>query len=210
MPSASEILAGLERVARDFFVFAVLWHGLVAAFLGALASGWWPSRRTYAALLALPLLSVSLFSWSGDGNFNGLVFAALAAIAGLLGASAPVGAVELGSRWARGLGGTLVGFAWIYPHFLPSGQPWAYLYGAPMGLVPCATLALVLGLALIGGLPGGLSWSLVLAGGALFYGAFGLAYLGVLIDAMLLFGAVALVAEALHSGQLWRPHRRHA
>jgi hypothetical protein len=39
----------------------------------------------------------------------------------------------------------LMVFGWTYPHFLER-NPWtAYLYAAPMGLLPCPTLATVIG-----------------------------------------------------------------
>lgn len=85
-------------------------------------------------------------------------------------------------------------FAWVYPHFLVGRSPLAYLVGSPMGLIPCPTLALVMGLALVAGGPGGRSTSLLLALAGLFYAVFGVARLGVVLDVALLAGPVGLLA----------------
>lgn len=61
-----------------------------------------------------------------------------------------------------------------------------------MGLIPCPTLAMVIGLAMIGGGLGSRAWSYTLAGFGLFYGVFGVARLGVVLDLPLIAGAVAL------------------
>jgi len=43
---------------------------------------------------------------------------------------------------------TLV-FAWFYPHFLESRSPALYAVASPMGVIPCTTLAAVIGLTLL-------------------------------------------------------------
>ena len=94
-------------------------------------------------------------------------------------------------------GAALLIFGWVYPHFLETSSPLTYLYAAPTGLIPCPTLSITIGFALIlGGLDSRL-WSWVLGAFGLFYGAFGALRLGVTIDLVLLLGSIALIAFAL-------------
>lgn len=84
-------------------------------------------------------------------------------------------------------------FGWIHPHFL-GNQSWlTYLHSAPAGLIPCPTLSIVIGIALVPDGPGSIAFMLVLVAAGLFHGAFGAAYPGVTIDSMLLLGAGLLL-----------------
>jgi hypothetical protein len=91
------------------------------------------------------------------------------------------------------VGALLFAFGWVYPHFLNTSSFLPYLYSAPTGLIPCPTLSIVIGLALILGGLGARTWSLVLGVTGIFYGIFGSAWLGVLIDWVLLLGALTIV-----------------
>jgi hypothetical protein len=97
----------------------------------------------------------------------------------------------------------MVVFGLISSHFVRTGSPVSQFIGAPVGLIPCPSLSLVIG---------GLSsrgWSLVLAVAGLFYGVFGATRLGVRIDLFLLAGAAALLVVALLPQRL-RPRRARA
>ncbi len=193
MPTRAEILAELGRAANESFALAVAWHALVAAALAALLLGWRPSRRLARELLVAPVASVSAVAFAFQNPFNGVVFAALAAVLLALGARRDDADVAAPSRGALAAGAAMVSFACVYPHFL-AGSPVLYLWGAPMGVVPCPTLALVVGLALAGGL-GASAWSRVLAAAGFAYALFGVLRLGVGLDAPLLFGSMALAAS---------------
>jgi hypothetical protein len=196
MPTRAEILAGLREIANRGADVAVAWHVVLAIALIALAAGWRPSRRAAGALLALPLLSVAGFA-TGFGNpFNGLLLAAGALAVFVLAGSGDRAAVARGPAWAWWTGAALIAYGWVYPHFLDAPAV-TYLYAAPLGLVPCPTLSVVIGLALLGGGLGMRAWTLTLAGLGLFYGVFGVLRLGVLLDVGLVAGAVALAATAL-------------
>ncbi len=201
MPSPEQILAGLTRIANGWFGLAVAWHVALAAALGALAAGVRPSRRAAALLLCLPMASVSALAWTSGNPFNGTTFAAFALALGLLSLALPKGPVRRGPAWTTAAGALMVGFGWLYPHFLEGRSALAYLYGAPLGLVPCPTLSAVIGLALLGGGVGGRAWPSVLAGAGLFYGLFGTLRLGVTLDWGLVAGALALGAAALGANQ---------
>ncbi len=191
MPSAESILAGLTRIANDAFVLAVVWHAILASILVFFALRG-PLPRAGTVLASAPLASVSALAWAFGNPFNGAVFALLAASLAVLGALRHEGDPPR-PTWARVAGALLLAYAWVYPHFLELG-PLAYLVGAPMGLVPCPTLALVLGLALLGVVRARRAWSFVLAGAGVLYATIGVLRLGVVLDVPLFMGAVALLA----------------
>jgi hypothetical protein len=91
----------------------------------------------------------------------------------------------------------MIVFGLLYPHFLPAGTGWAYLYRAPTGLIPCPTLSLAVGVALFCGGLGSLAWAATLAGLGLFYGLFGVLRLRVGLDIGLAAGAAVLLVVAL-------------
>jgi hypothetical protein len=197
MLSGAEILGGLTRIANEAFVCAVLWHVVIGLALAALWLGFRPSARLAGGLLCLPLVSVSGLAWAFGNPFNGASFALLAALLGWLAWRAPRGDARRSAWWTTALGGVLVAFAWGYPHFLVGRPMCAYLYGAPVGLIPCPTLSLVIGVALIGHGPSTKSWSFVLAGAGVFYSLFGALRLGVVIDLALLAGSIGIGVQAM-------------
>jgi hypothetical protein len=196
VPSAARILESLATIANKAVPLAIGWHILFAIACLFLLAGWKPSRRIAAALLTLPLISVGVLAWAFDNPFNGSVFLALALA--LLAASARLGkaGIRLGPPWAIRLGVLMALFGWVYPHFLEGGSPLRYLYAALTGLVPCPTLAIVIGLALIGDGIGTVRWSVLLGTAGIFYALFGTFGLGVGIDLLLLVGAAALIVRA--------------
>lgn len=195
MPDREQILAGLTRAAGDGLPWAIVWHLIVAMAIIAVAAGWRPSNRWAGVLLAAPLVSVSASSWAVHNPFNGSVFAALAiALMALATAFGDRFRVSSGARWTHVMGAGLVAFGWFYPHFLPSHSPIYYLFAAPLGLIPCPTLSMVVGVALLVRGIRNRAWSWTLAAAAAFYALFGLARLGVWIDVVLLAGAAALFA----------------
>jgi hypothetical protein len=100
----------------------------------------------------------------------------------------------------------MIAFGWAYPHFL-RGDAFALLVAAPLGVIPCPTLAAVIGVALIADGLGARAWSWTLAATGVFYAVFGVARLGVWIDVALLVGSVALMARAARA---WPPLEHQA
>jgi hypothetical protein len=168
--------------------------------LVALFSGSRPPARAIAAFAIAMLASVSAAAWIFGNPFNATVFAALALLLSMVARNAPRDCGGASTRVASALGGLLVAFAWCYPHFLHGRPAIAYMIAAPLGLVPCPTLALLIGLALAGYRPAARRWSLVLGAAGLFYGAFGVFRLGVMIDVALLIASPVLIAQALRAG----------
>ncbi|HVY28927.1 MAG TPA: hypothetical protein VHB79_20360 [Polyangiaceae bacterium] len=143
--------------------------------------------------MSLPLFSVSALAFAGAMPFNG---ASVGTAALLLLALAP----SLGSEpvprsstsvmvWAF----MLVELGWLYPHFLAESFTLHYLYRAPLGVLPCPTLAAVMGLALLVHGFEARAWSSVLAVFGLFYGLFGAIRLGVAMDLLLVLGGLILL-----------------
>jgi hypothetical protein len=198
MPETTEILAGLSTIANRATVVAVAWHALIVAALVALARGWHPSLRTARVLMSMPLASVAAAAFAFGNPFNGVVFlvAAIALASTAIGDPRHHLPPSRGRRWSSTVGLGMIGFGLVYPHFL-EGPAAAYVYAAPVGLIPCPTLAATIGFSLLGDGLGTRVWSVSLAVLGLFYGLFGMLHLGVLLDGVLIAGSVALVAAAL-------------
>jgi len=192
VPSPPQILAGLAGIAHQAQPLAVAWHVIALATMGAVAAGWRPSRRLAASLLTLPLWSVAVLAWASGNPFNGTMFVVFGATLGILGLRMPPLAVPRPPRWSLSFGVAMVAFGLVYPHFVATDSWLTYLYKAPTGLVPCPTLSLVIGVALVTDGLGSRAWSLVLAAAGILYGVFGVARLGVTLDFGLLVGALAL------------------
>jgi hypothetical protein len=197
MPSSQQIIEQLTTAANAWQAVASLWHLLLGAFLVSLVFGWRPQKRLVGTLLVCPLVSVGLIAWWSGNPFNGVVFAALAMT--LVGLASRLRADRLSVAppqlvWP-GVG--LIGFGWIYPHFLETQSWYPFLYATPLGIVPCPTLATTIGISLVLGAFGSRAWAAVLALAAVFYGAVGVFRLGVTIDIALLVGAMVLSRVAV-------------
>jgi hypothetical protein len=197
MPDPQSILTNLRLIANDRIGGAVAWHVAVALCGLALALGWRPSRRLTGLLLSAPVASVGILAFMHGNPFNGAMFGAIAAV--LAGIASRFGLDEAhgGTTVDRIAGAVMIAFAWLYPHFLDARPPATYLYAAPMGLIPCPTLALVIGFTLVSGGLASRAWSFTLAAAGLFYGLFGFFRLRVALDFFLVAGALALLVSRL-------------
>jgi hypothetical protein len=139
---------------------------------------------------------VAAFALAYGNVFNGAAFTATTIALVALADRDGDAAVGHARGWARACGAAMIAFGWLYPHFLGGGAL-AYAYAAPLGLVPCPSLAMAMGLALVAGGDGARAWRLTLAGVGAFYGLFGTLRLGVAIDVGLVAGAGALALAAL-------------
>ncbi|HLN20515.1 MAG TPA: hypothetical protein VK469_13875 [Candidatus Kapabacteria bacterium] len=199
MTRIEQILSGLQSIVNDYSRFAIIWHALFYFLVAALLLKWTPSNRVFGMLLCLPLLSVSLFAWAGGNPFNGSLFAIAAVLVFIFGLKAPDQPVETSGLIFFLAGIIMVSFGLIYPHFIKPASFIGYLYASPAGLIPCPTLSVLIGLALIFNGFGSQSISLLLIIFGLFYGAFGVFKLKVQLDLFLLFGAVIYLIKYLLS-----------
>ncbi len=197
MPSPEEILGGLREITNHWRMLAILWHVYFGVFALGLILGVRPSKRTAGVLLALPCLSVSAIAWATGNPFNGAFFAlaGLALIA--VSMKLPRSGVRTASLRMALPGAAMFIFGWLYPHFLDAPSMLTYLHSAPTGLIPCPTLSIIIGLALVLGGLGSRGWSVIIGVTGIFYGLFGAVRLGVAIDWVLLGGAIVIVLFAL-------------
>jgi hypothetical protein len=195
MPSDEQLRAGLAAIANEWVALAILWHVMIAVAVVASIVGWRPDHRSMLRMLGVSLASVSVLAWTYRNPFNGLAFASLAVAMWALSKREAHDAVRRTSRLAWGAGVAMIAFAWFYPHFL--GTPLLYLVAAPVGLIPCPTLALVIGAVLLGGAGFHRSTRWILVGAATFYALFGVVALGVFVDLGLLAGAAMLAIDIL-------------
>lgn len=190
MPTPEWILTNLARISNDAWMIAFAWHcALTLAGLLVFTSGR-PSARAIALLLSSLMASVSLVGFAYGNPFNGVSFALLAAL--LFGlALRLVSTTDTPTTWSKFAGALLLAFGWFYPHFLDGRSLFIYGIAAPLGLIPCPTLAFAVGLTL---LVGGLSrpWAIALSLWGIAYGLFGFGRLGVRLDGVLVAGAVLL------------------
>ncbi len=207
MPSAAEVLARLTMAASQYVAVAIGWHIVVLTVSLALVTRrFLPSARAATLALTTPLVSVAVVGFLSHNSFNGVLFGAAAIVLALLAvrargrdgtSSPPVGA-------AIGIGAIVLGVT--YPHFVAAETVLDFFYAAPTGVVPCPTLLVVIGFALLGGGFGARAWSIVLAAFGLFFGLTGVLWLGVTLDVALVVAASALLVEAL-APSLVRPPR---
>jgi hypothetical protein len=193
MPSSTQILEALTAIANGAVSYAIAFHVLLAVCFISWGAGLGLPRRAAVVLAVAPLASVAVFAGLYGVLFNALMFALLTLASlstGLRSACSWRAAVNTPLAL---LGGVLLGFGWVYPHFLNNAHALMYLYASPLGLLPCPTLAFLIGLSLSAGVPGGRVSARILALAGLFYGAWGVLKLGVWVDGILLVGALGLL-----------------
>jgi hypothetical protein len=83
----------------------------------------------------------------------------------------------------------------MYPHFINVNSFFEYLYASPVGLIPCPTLSILIGIILIFNPLGSPANTLSFIVFGLFYGLFGVFKLGVVIDVFLIFGSLSLLVK---------------
>ena len=190
MPTPAEILSGLTATANQHIGLALTWHVVLAVVFSALFLGWKPSSRQAGGFLSLLPFSVATAAWVSGNPFNAAALGVLAVVLAWTSfAHRPV-VTALGMPW---FGAALIAYGWCYPHFLESQPLIAYAVAAPLGLVPCPTLALLIGLALRKPRLFSGPWLMALVAAGAFYGAVGVLRLVVYLDVGLFVGAMALL-----------------
>ena len=208
MPSSAELLRSVSTIANALVPVAIAWHLAIAVALVAIVAGWRPSLRVALVLVATPALSVSMCSFAYRNPFNGISLAVLAGLLCTFAGAARAGETARAAPWSTWLGAALIAFGLVYPHFV-TGSWWRDLYAAPVGVLPCPTLSLIAGFTLLAGGFRGRAISAVLAAWTAFYAGFGIARLGVAIDAALVAATVGLLAVSVRGIRLHSPRGAH-
>ncbi len=202
MPTNEQILAGLSSIANAGKAIAVFWHlyfGVIAVlFFSGVRP---PLLRIAGLLLGLPFFSVSIAAWIFSNPFNGIIFALIGCLVLFFSARLPRDTVRTAPRVTLAPGILLFLFGWLYPHFLDNSSFLTFLYAAPTGLIPCPTLSIVIGLALMANGLQSRAVSVLLGISGLFYGIIGVFRLGVAIDWVLLLGAPVILLTGFRRKQ---------
>lgn len=196
MPTSEEILEELFLISNTHTWMAVIWHILFYVLIAALFLKWKPSNGTLSVLLALPLLTVSFFAWITSNPFNGTLFLLFGILLIVFGAKNSDAPIKTRHSWSTVIGIIIVIFGLLYPHFLETDNYFIYLYAAPTGLIPCPTLSMVIGFAIIFNGFQSRTWSLILVLPGLIYGLIGTFRLQVYHDMVLLVASIILMVIA--------------
>lgn len=205
MPSAPDILAGLHALANQYYPVAILWHAVFFLALAALTGKWRPGMRATAIFLCLPLLSVASLAFMTGNSFTGAVFGLMTVMVFAFGMRLPSTPVTFSERNGMIAGIIMLAYGLVYPHFLQADNLVTYLFASPAGLIPCPTLAVVMGfLLLLRGL-GSRGILLTVSAFGLFYGLIGALWLGVWLDLGLLVGSLVTAAMTWRNEILDKP-----
>jgi hypothetical protein len=190
--SVEAILAALSTITNAWGGVATAWHVVYAVLVVLIMARAIP-RAAAASGLALSALSVAMLAWWSGNPFNTGVFLVAGILMLRLATRMRSTAIVLGSRPEVVAGMLLVAFGAVYPHFLAATSWTAYLYLAPLGLIPCPTISAIAGVTLIADGFGSKAWSGLVAMMAIVYGLIGVLILGVMIDVAVIAAGVMLV-----------------
>jgi len=199
MPKTSDILNTLQSIVNNYSTFAIMWHFAIFLLLGFIIAGWHPSNKVLILLLSLPILSVAVFAWISGNPFNGTLYVILTILVLIFGLRASPDLISYSNLPFLIAGIIMVVFGLVYPHFVNADSSLRYLYASPVGLIPCPTLSLIIGLALIFNGFNSQSVTISLIAFGLFYGVFGVLKLAVHLDLFLLFGTLTLLIKYILS-----------
>ena len=191
MPKTEEIINGLQTIVNDYSFFAIIWHAVFYFLLVALIAKWQPSKRLLGLLICLPLLSVAVIAWLSGNPFNGILFSIMTILIIIFGFKASNQPIHISQVPFMVIGILMIVFGLVYPHFMNADSYLKYFYAAPVGLIPCPTLSILIGFLLLYNGFGSQSIALTFIAFGLFYGIFGVIKLAVYIDIFLIFGSIA-------------------
>ena len=193
MPTRDEILASLVSLANEYFEIAITWHIIILMIIAALFAGWKPGNSLMILLLSVLLMSVSVFAGIAGNIFNAAIFAFLVIVSIYATLRSDNGIIRGDRSWPDIAGLLLIIFGLIYPEFLKTDSFLEFAYAAPTGLIPCPTLCVLTGFALLYKGFGSVLWSLTIVAAGLFYGLFGVFYLRINLDWFLVAGSLILM-----------------
>jgi hypothetical protein len=161
--------------------------------IAALFVSWKPTNRSMILLVSSLLMSVSMFAGLEGNFFNAFVFSFLVLMSIYSAIRSKAGVIQGDRSWPDIAGLVLIVFGFVYPEFIVTGSTLEYAYLAPTGLIPCPTLSIVIGFALL--YKGFMAprWSVAISIAGIFYGVIGVFFLGMYIDWFLVAGSVLLM-----------------
>jgi hypothetical protein len=187
------IVTTAATIANEWRPLAAAWHIVAAAIGITLWRGTVDGRAIAAVLSLMPFSVAAMAAWSGN-PFNTTVFFALGVAMLALAATAVSARLRFASGRDVAAGATMCAYGWVYPHFL-DGPSWHYVYAAPLGLLPCPTLAFLIGLALLTKSFASKTWAILCGSLGLLYGLIGVLVLRVTVDWLLIVGAAVLLTR---------------
>jgi len=199
MPKTEEILDGLQKIVNDYSTIAIIWHVIFYAIVAALIFRWLPTNRFFGLFICVPILSVAVLAFLSGNPFNGILFSILAVLIIIFGLRASSQPVQTSQIIFMVIGILMIVFGLVYPHFVNTDSVLKYLYASPVGLIPCPTLSLIIGLLLLYNGFGSQSLTLTFIAFGLFYGIFGVLKLAVYLDIFLVFGTITLLVKYIIS-----------
>jgi hypothetical protein len=196
MPTANEILDGLRAISNNYILISIYWHMVIYfSILLLLLVLWRPTNRMSVLLLSLPFITVALLAWFNSNPFNGVLFSILSIYCLITGLKLSQKEVKY-SPWPYRIAGILLLlFGLWYPHFIEADSVWVYLYSAPSGLIPCPTLSIAIGIALIFNGFNSNPLKIIFLFYGFFYSLFGILKLGVYLDVVLLLGTLVFLIQ---------------
>lgn len=198
MPTSAEILVVLTAIANDYIFVAIGLHILIYISAIALpATGTHLTNRSAIWLLSLLPVLVALFSWLGNNPFNGILFSLLALFILIKATGSSGEKIRIATVPFTIAGVVMVMFGLWYPHFVRVDTFWLYLIASPTGLIPCPTLSVMIGMALIFNEFRSNPLRMLLLVYGFFYSLFGVFKLGVYLDVVLLAGTIVFLFQYL-------------
>jgi len=197
MPTPEEILHGLAIATNKFMFLSIFWHIAVIIFLLLLIAGKRPSNKVVALGLIALLLSVAFVAMMVYNPFNAIMFLVATILFIFITWKLPKAEVLVKLDFISIIGLALIAFGFVYPHFLENAGFLKYLYASPLGLIPCPSLSVFIGITLLFHGFHSKKWMLSAVLLGLFYGIFGILRLKVYLDVGLIAGALLLLVYGL-------------
>ncbi len=209
MPTRQEILAGLTWLANEYTGIAIIWHIITFILIAILFAGWKPGNNLMILMLSSLPMSVSMFAFLQGNFFNAAVFTFLAIISIYAALRSGNEGIKGNRAWPDIVGLLLIIYGLFYPEFLNTISLLEYTYAAPTGLIPCPTLAILTGFALMYRGFGSVTWAITLIISGMFYGLFGVFYLNMYLDWFLVAGTSILLLNTSFSQKKSRSFNDH-
>jgi hypothetical protein len=205
MSAINDIITSTINTTNTWRPIAIVWHVYFAIIAILLLAGLRPSKRITGILFALPFISVCIIAFLSLNSFNGITFALISILVIVVSMRLPSEKIRIAPVWILVPGIVMFLFGWVYPDFLDASNSWSFLYSSPAGLIPCPTLSLVIGLALILNGLESRNLTLILGIYGFCYGITGAAIVGVTVDWVLFLGSIViLILAVVGKHRVWK------